>query len=282
MSDFIRARQNWIVPLGFLLASFFFLSRQSYLGTRPHPSLFARLVISAVSLPQRAISYPVQALSRVWNNYLYLVALRQKNLELQKELALLSEAKVVAEEYRLENERMRKLVEFKAQVPYRLVPARVIAEDLLAETNTITINKGSLDGIRAGMVVVSVDGVIGQILDEPGSAIGPLAAQVLLIVDRNSRVDALVQRSRARGVVRGKGGLDSLELQYVERTADVAKGDAIVCSGLGGIFAKGLLIGTVTSLKSNPRELGLQVEVRPSADFARLEEVLVVFPEARP
>jgi len=282
MSDFIRARQNWIVPLGFLLASFFFLSRQSYLGTRPHPSLFARLVISAVSLPQRAVSYPVQALSRVWNNYLYLVALRGQNLTLQRELALLSEAKVAGEEYRLENERLRKLVEFKAQVPYRLVPARVIAEDLLAETNTVTINKGSLDGLRAGMVVVSVDGVIGQILDEPGSALAPLAAQVLLIIDRNSRVDALVQRSRARGVVMGKGALDRLELQYVERTVDVTKGDAVICSGLGGIFPKGLLIGTVTSVKSDPRELGLQVEVRPSADFARLEEVLVVFPEVQP
>jgi rod shape-determining protein MreC len=282
MSDFIRARQNWLVPLGFLLASFFFLSRQSYLGTRERPSLFARVLLSAVSLPQRAVSYPLQAGSRVWNNYLYLVGVRKKNLELQKELALLDEAKVAGEEYRLENERLRQLVEFKAQVPYRLVPARVIAEDLLAETNTITINKGSLDGVRAGMVVVSVDGVLGQILDEPGSAIGQLASQVLLIIDRNSRVDALVQRTRARGVIQGKGALSRLELQYVERTADVVPGDAIICSGLGGIFPKGLLIGTVASVKSNPGELGLKVEVAPSADFSRLEELLVVFPEATP
>jgi len=282
MSEFIRARQNWLVPLGFLLASFFFLSRQSYLGTREHPSLFARVLISAVSLPQRAVAYPLQAASRVWNNYLYLVGVREKNLELQKELALLGETKVTGEEYRLENERLRKLVEFKQQVPYRLVPARVIAEDLLAESNTITIDKGSLDGIRAGMVVVSVDGVIGQILDEPGSAIGELAAQVLLIIDRNSRVDALVQRTRARGLVQGKGVLNSLDLQYVERTADVMKGDAVICSGLGGIFPKGLLIGTVASVRSDPGELGLRVEVSPSANFSRLEEVLAVFPEARP
>jgi len=282
MSEFLRARQHLIVPLGLLFVGLFILSRQSYLETRPRPSPFARTLISAISLPQRAITYPIQALARLWDNYIYLVGLREQNLRLQKEVALLHEAQVADKEYRLENERLRRLVEFKAQVPYRLVPARVIAEDILAESNTITINKGSRDGVRAGMVVVAVEGVVGQILDEPGSAIGPFASQVLLIIDRNSRVDALVQRNRARGVIRGKGSLRSLDLQYVERTADVVKDDAVICSGLGGVFPKGLTIGAVTGVKSDPRDLSLQVEAAPSVDFSRLEEVLVVFPEGNP
>ena len=282
MSDFIRTRQNLIVPWGLLLLSLFILSRQSYRETQSRPSLFARALVTTVSVPQRAISYSLQGLRGVWRNYFYLVGLRRQNLELQKEVALLQEERVRAEEYRLENERLRQLVGFKEQVPFRLVPARIIGEDQLAESKTITVNKGSLDGIKPGTVAVAVAGVVGQILDEPGSLIGLNASQVLLIIDRNSRVDALVQRSRARGVIRGTGALDRLELQYVERTADVVAGDMVICSGLGGIFPKGLMIGTVASVASDPNELSLHLEVAPSVNFSHLEEVLIVFPESAP
>ena len=282
MTDFLRARQQLIVPLALLFLSLAVLSRQSYVETRPRPSLFARALVTTVGLPQRAVAYPIRGVTRVWRNYFYLVGLRQKNLELQKEVALLEEALLQAEEYRLENERLRRLVEFAEQVSFRLVPARVIGEDVLAESKTLTINKGSRDGIRPGMVAVAAGGVVGQLLDEPGSTIGLNAAQVLLITDRNSRVDALIQRSRARGVVRGRGGVGRLELLYVERTADVAEGDAVVCSGLGGIFPKGLLLGTVAAVESDPNQLSLRVEVTAGADFSRLEEVLIVFPETAP
>ena len=282
MSDFIRTRQNVIVPLGLLLLSLFILSRQSYRETQSRPSLFARALITTVSVPQRMIGYSLQGLHGVWRNYFYLVGLRRQNLKLQKEVALLQEEGVQAEEYRLENERLRQLMGFKEEVPFRLVPARIIGEDLLAESKTITINKGSQDGIQPGTVAVAVGGVVGQILDEPGSLIGLNVSQVLLIIDRNSRVDALVQRSRARGVIRGTGALDRLELQYVERNADVVVGDKVLCSGLGGIFPKGLVIGTVASVASDPNELSLHLEVTPSVDFSRLEEVLIIFPEMTP
>lgn len=282
MSEFIRSRQKVLLPWALLLFSLLLISRQSYRETRARPSWFARGLVSTVSVPQRAISYSVQALARVWRNYFYLVGLREQNLRLQKEVALLQEGMVQAEEYRRENERLRSLLGFKEEISYQVEPARVIGGDLLAESKTLTLNKGALDGVQAHTVVVAAGGVVGQILDEPGSRLGFNTAQVLLIIDRNSRVDALVQRSRARGVLRGTGDPDRLELQYVERTADVVVGDVVVCSGMGGIFPKGLMLGTVRSVASDPNELSLHIEVAPAVDFSRLEEVLLVLPGTEP
>jgi rod shape-determining protein MreC len=152
--------------------------------------------------------------------------------------------------------------------------ARIIGRDPLPFSGTVTINKGERDGIAKNMAVLSPFGVVGQIM-----AISGHAARVLLITDHNSGVDAVVQRSRARGIV--EGGIDGgCLMKYVKRGEDVDVGDRIVTSGLDGIFPKGIIIGNVTRVTRGVRGLLQVAEVTPSVPLDRIEEVLVV--RARP
>jgi len=151
-----------------------------------------------------------------------------------------------------------------------MIPAEVIASSPSAWFRTIVINKGHRDGLNKGMPVVTWEGVVGRVMrTSPGSSI------ILLIVDRNSSVDVLVQRTRARGIVEGDGA-SRCQLRYVPRTDDIQAGDRIITSGLGGIFPKGLSLGEAVMVEQKDYGLFHVVEVRPSADFSRLEEVMVI------
>jgi len=137
------------------------------------------------------------------------------------------------------------------------------------EFRTITIDKGTDDGLRTDMAVIAPAGVVGRVVMPSGRA-----AKVQLLVDRNAAAGALVERSRAQGVVKGVGEM-RLELEFVSEAADVAVGDLVVTSGIEGIFPKGFTIGRVDTVeKSGPAYK--RITVMPAVDFSALEEVLVV------
>jgi rod shape-determining protein MreC len=151
-----------------------------------------------------------------------------------------------------------------------MISAEVIAYSPSAWFRTIVINKGLRDGVKKDMPVVTWEGVVGKVMrTSPGSSI------ILLVIDRNSSIDVLVQRTRARGIVEGDGG-SRCQLQHVPRTDDIEAGDHLITSGLGGIFPKGLSMGDVVRVERKEYGLFQEVEVRPSADFSRLEEVMVI------
>lgn len=191
--------------------------------------------------------------------------LREQNLLLSMELVELREAK-------LENERLRGLLNFKEanRAAGDYLAAKVVARDPDRITNTILIDIGRSDGVEERMPVVTADGLVGRILE-----VHPWTSVVQLLLDRNCRVSAIVQRqSRTQGIVMVEEG--TFYLRHVPLRSEVEEGDVVVSSGLGGIFPAGLLVGTVTELGDAETGLFREVILTPGVNFANLEEVFVL------
>lgn len=168
------------------------------------------------------------------------------------------------------NRRFQELLQFRSHLPSSSITASVIGSSASTWFHSVLLDKGSREGIRKGMAVVSPRGVVGQVV-----AATHRSSKVLLLTDPNSGIDALVQRTRARGIV--SGSLDSGPvMKYVKRSEDIKEGDRLITSGLDGVYPKGLVIGTVT--KVNRKSFGLfqQVEVVLAVDPSEIEEIFVV------
>jgi rod shape-determining protein MreC len=150
------------------------------------------------------------------------------------------------------------------------IVARVIAKDVSTEFRTLRINRGESSGIKKNMAVVTSEGIVGRILRTT-----PDTSDVVTTLDLNSAIDSINERSRARGVVEGLTE-ETCQLRFTLRTDDILPGDVLISSGLGGIFPKGVPVGTVSKVRRKPFGITQEVEVRPSVDFSKLEEVLVI------
>jgi rod shape-determining protein MreC len=190
-------------------------------------------------------------------------ALRELNLTLADEVSRLREG-------RLENIRLRQMLALKERGEYTYVAANIIGKNLQLLRNTVTLDVGENDGIRVNMPIVSESGLVGKVVaTSEGYAIG----QILL--NRELRVSAKVQRSRVDGIVRWDGG-PTLALQNVVKTMDVKPGDQVITSDYSSVFPPGLVIGVVSNTLEETGTLFQNVEVTPSVDFTRLEEVFVI------
>lgn len=169
-----------------------------------------------------------------------------------------------------ENDRLRELLSFKEQTKMNLVAAQVIGRDLVIDHNTVTINKGTNDGLKAGQAVITTGGALGYIYKP-----GPFTSNVMLITDRYAVVDGIVQRTRAHGIVEGKSQ-NGCVLKYVEKTEDVKEGDLVVTGGLDNIFPKGFPVAIVESVERKTFSVSLKVDLRPVIDPYKVEEVFVV------
>lgn len=196
-------------------------------------------------------------------------ALQSHNNELQARLEKMSELLI-------ENDRLRGLLTFKDQTKMNLMAAQVIGRDLVIDHSTITINKGTNDGLKAGQAVITTGGVLGYIFKPE-----PFTAHVMLITDRYAVVDGIVQRTRAHGIVEGKSQYGStLSLKYVEKTEDVKEGDLVVTGGLDNIFPKGFPVAVVESVEKKTFSVSLKVDLRPVVDPYKVEEVFIVLQAA--
>src|SRR5262249_46152908 len=139
----------------------------------------------------------------------------------------------------LENTRLRDLLAFRERLAGDVITAAVIGRDATGLARTITIDRGERDGVAKGAAVLAPAGIVGQVL-----LVGSRAARVLLISDHNSGVDAVVQRTRARGIVEGTVN-EGCGIKFVKRTEDLQRGDVVVTSGVDGIFPRGLPIGRI-------------------------------------
>jgi rod shape-determining protein MreC len=190
-------------------------------------------------------------------------ALKSSNNELQTRLGKMNELNI-------ENERLRKLLAFKEQSKMTLIGAQVIGRDLVLDHNTVTIDKGTSDGIKAGQAVITTEGVLGYIFKP-----GPYTSNVMLITDRYAVIDGIIQRTRAHGIVEGKSQ-SGCTLKYVEKTEDVKQGDLVVTGGLDNIFPKGFPVAIVESVEHKNFSVSLKVDLRPVVDPYKVEEVFVV------
>lgn len=202
--------------------------------------------------------------------YLNLIDIKKENRELKEKLSSLEVQIAVRDEIQNENTRLLGLLEFKQREPMDLVAAKVIGFDLFSQYATVRINRGSEDGVLPGQAVVTPVGVVGSILSADAKI-----SQVLVLTDRYSVIDSIVQRTRARGVVEGKTQT-SAQLKYLQRTDDVQVGDLVVTSGLDLVLPQGFPVGKVISVEKKTYGITQAVELEPMIDASQLEEVFVV------
>lgn len=238
----------------------------------PQTSLLESAALSVVMPLQQIIVSLAQRLSGLWQGYVNLVQVRQENLRLQHQVDVLQGQLTHYQEAYLQQQRLRELLGFRLLTFPQAVVAEVVGIDPSPWSEVITMNKGSRDGLRKDIAVVTHQGLVGRTIE-----VAPHYATVLLVTDRRSAVDAFIQRTRARGIVVGKSRR-LCELRYVDLHAEIQVGDTIVASGLGQVYPKGLLIGTVAAVHQKPHGLFHEVEVQPTVDLAKLEEVLVLVP----
>lgn len=218
---------------------------------------------------QRATMAVVDGLRGMWSGYVALRQVQEENSTLKQELQTL---KVRFQQERAEAQRtdnLRQLLELRERANLETVAAEVIAGPASPDFRTVTIDKGSSEGLATDMAVISPAGVVGRVILPSGRA-----AKVQLLIDRNAAAGALIERTRVQGVVIGVGD-GVLKLQYVPGTADVKTGDLVVTSGIDGIYPKGFVIGTIDHADRGVSAYH-EITVRPAVDFTRLEEVLIV------
>jgi len=227
--------------------------------------------VELISPVQRAGAWAVYKIEHGWGGYIGLRHAMQDNEALRAELGRLKVRNAELEGRALEADRLAGLLNFRdahADVP--MAAARVIGASPDPGSLIVYINRGSRDGIRRNMGVITPDGVVGKIL-----AVYPDTSQVLLLGDKESGVGALLAATRTQGPVKGTGG-PQLSLDYVSNDEKVSVGEAVLTSGQDRIFPKDLPVGTVVEATPDPKTPFMRIRVKPAAHPDRLEEVLVL------
>ena len=241
------------------------------IGRIPQKKVFwaVRPFSFASNLVQSSFSKLVSGVRGTTHDYLYLVDVSKNNRELLNENEKLRAELGALTELKLENERLRKLLEFKKDTKMRLLAARVIGHDLLPEHNTLTINRGTKHGIKRNMAAITAGGVVGYVIRPQY-----LTAQVLLLTDRYASIDAIVQRTRSRGLVEGLTR-EYCQLNYI-KSSSVELGDLIVTSGLQDVFPKGFPIATVGKIEKSLFDVSPKIQLKPVINPLHLEELFII------
>jgi len=228
-----------------------------------------RLTFEALGGTQVVFTRATQGVSGIWRHYLDLVGVSQENERLQQEIKRYVALNAEYREAVATNVRLSQLLDLKQNFDEPVLAAHVIGRDPALWFKTMTIDKGISAGVKKGMPVVTVEGVVGQVIN-----VSPRYAKVLLATDPNSAIDAIIQSNRALGIIKGDG--QGYRLDYVLKDSAVVKGDLIITSGMGGVFPKGLLIGQVVDVGNDKRGMFHTITVRPAVDFRELEYVTII------
>jgi len=258
----------------FLAAAIFLqilgLAIQIKRSTQNESSRLIRLwAVSIVAPLEKGIVRVQGGASGVWHNYFYLRGVRQENRDLREQIEQLRLEQVRLKQDAEQARRLQSLLGFKEQFIGATKAAQVIGSSGSEQSRLVYIDRGSNDGIKNEMPVITADGVVGKVL----SVIDGSTSQVLLINDQQSGVGAILEQSRLQGVLKGRAS-GELVIDKIMTDEEVKPGDRILTSGGDRIFPKGLPVGTVAKITKGPEFL--QVTVKPSATLTRLEEVLVI------
>ncbi len=234
-----------------------------------------KLTMELLGSVQGVFSSSVSVGKDFWHHYFDLVGVSRENEQLRLELQELRSKNLGFREAAATNVSLLELLNLQKSSKSPTVTAQIVGRDPSLWFKTLTINKGSSAGIEKGMPVITVDGVVGQVIN-----LSPSYAKVILSVDPNSAIDAVVQGNRVQGIVKGKG--QNYQLYYVLKNNEVVKGDQIITSGMGGVFPKGLAVGIVSDVFNSRRGMFQRIEVSPSVDFRKLEYVSVVLKKDSP
>lgn len=229
------------------------------------------LLAVPVQIVQGLLGGVVQSAGGLMEDLAEIQALQARVADLEQALAAYQAEVVETREIVNDYERIANLLDYtEARPEQEFVVADIISRDISAFRRVIYLNRGARDGLTEGMPVVTELGLVGRI-----TQVSATAAQVLLITDTLSAINARLLDSRADGSVQGQL-TDALNMTYIDLAASLVEGDTVITSGLGGNFPEGIIIGQVTSIRQFEFELYQEVEVRSFNDFERLETVLVV------
>jgi rod shape-determining protein MreC len=269
MSEFLRR-----IRLPLLFAALVFGTLVLMLGDRrpaPDDRHWAVHALLEIAAPvQKAITRPVVFVRETWQRYVALVDVEAENRELRAEIARLQQEGLQFREALVVSGQLRRIAQMRREFEVPLLPSQVVGQDASAWSHALLLDRGRTAEVRAGMPVMVDEGLVGLV-----SATTPHAARAMLILDRRSAVDTMIERSRARGLVRGLG-TGELEFVFMVRGDDVQAGDDVITSGVGGVYPKGIRVGTITSVNADREELLHTAKVKPAVDFGRLEQVFVV------
>jgi rod shape-determining protein MreC len=262
----IRQRTGWLFT-AVVLAQLLLISAQ--VTTRTGVPMLEVAVFGAVAELQRVATGVISGASDRWQQYVLLQDVRGENERLRSEMGVLQlelqQERALAQEART----LQALLDMKKATPLATISAVVIAGGASPDFRTLTIDKGTRQGILGDMAVVAPAGVVGRVVTP-----SVRAAKVQLLIDRNAAVAGLVERTRAQGLVVGTGE-NRLQMEYVPGTADIKAGDRVVTSGIDGIYPKGFLIGQIESVQRGAGDY-TSVVVKPAVELSALEAVLVV------
>lgn len=263
-----RARQAKALLLFGLILTLVLMLIVSTVGRQefnaPH-----KLALEVIGTMQRVVTRVSVYFDDRWQDYRELINVREENRKLREEIRAYKAAATQYREAVATNVRLGKLLELKETLPPPTLTARIIGKDPSLWFRTMIIDRGSSDGVEKGMPVVTVEGIVGQVMNT-----SPHYAKILLANDPNSAVDVIVQKNRIQGIIKGDGR--DFILHYVLRNSEVTEGDLVVTSGLGGVFPKGLPVGQVARVVHSPRGMFQAITVAPAADFDQLEHVLII------
>jgi rod shape-determining protein MreC len=265
----IRLRTRYLF-LVVILGHILLISAQ--VNSRSGVPVLEAVTFGIFSEVQRGTSSVVSSVRNVWSGYVGLRRAHAENQDLKRQLA---EAQITVQTQQALADRARsleQLLELRDQVGVQTTAADIIGATPpvpMPDFRTVTIDKGTREGLRPDMAVIAPLGVVGRIVVP-----SVRSAKVQLLIDRNAAAGALVERSRAQGVVVGTGE-ERLRMEYVSEGADIVVGDVVVTSGIDGIYPKGFVIGRVEEVEKGGSSYK-RIVVRPAVDFLSLEEVLVI------
>ena len=245
-------------------------------NARPNSSLLKTLTFGTLTELQRVMAASVGAARGVWDGYVRLQDVQEENvvlretvdrleLRLQRQNALVQRAKS-----------LQHLLELRDSTDAITLTAEVIGVDATPWFQTLTVNRGSSDGVRSDLAVIAPNGVVGRVLDLPG----PRAAKVQLLIDQNAAAGAVIERTRSAGIVSGLGNNSELRMDYVSNLEDVEIGDRVLTSGTDGVYPRGFVIGVVSAVERGV-DLYKSITVSPVVDVSALADVLIVMSDER-
>src|SRR3954471_1224608 len=256
----IRQRSGYLF-LAVTLGQILLVSAQ--VNTKSGVPVIEKVTFGVFSEVQRGLSGGFSGIGHVWSGYIGLRHVKAENDALKRDLAA---AQIAVQEQRALADRTRaleRLLDMREHLELQTTADEIIGAAATPDFRTLTIDKGSRDGVRADMAVIAPAGVVGRLV-VPSLR----SAKVQLLIDRNAAAGVIIERTRAQGVVVG-GGDDRLQMQYVSESSDVVVGDLVVTSGIDTIYPKGLAVGRVEIVEKNGPAFK-KIVVRPAVDFSQL------------
>ena len=226
---------------------------------------FHDLTLELLGPLQSTFSKASTGARNVWSDYVDLLDVREENRRLKALLDSYDEKQAKYREAYTTYLHLQQELNFREDADFPPLTARVIGRDPAFWFHTIIVDRGENDGVVEGMVALTSQGIVGQVIHASRNY-----SKVLLAIAPSSAIDVIIQKNRVRGILKGTGE-DGYVLNYVLKNANVQKGDHVVTAGIGGVFASGIPVGTVTGVYRKKRGMFLEIEVKPSVDFQRLE-----------